>query len=218
MSILTQIGTGAIKDNAVTENKINNNAVTENKINNNAVTADKINDGSIGLNELSATGTKDATTFLRGDNTYANDLPKIVAAGRKTTSQTISNLVTINYDTEILDTYSNFDETTGIFTADANTVGWYEVKFFLRAYSLQSPNGESSAFIGIYKNDTSIQARANLFETTNPDETEVGLVAFGMVNLANSGDNIRVKCQIVGSSAAESARNNTCISITRLTT
>ena len=27
--------------------------------------------GSVGINELSASGTKDATTFLRGDNTFA---------------------------------------------------------------------------------------------------------------------------------------------------
>jgi hypothetical protein len=29
-------------------------------------------DGTVGLNQLSATGTKDATTFLRGDNTFAS--------------------------------------------------------------------------------------------------------------------------------------------------
>ena len=37
----------------------------------NTVTASKIADGVIGLGKLSATGTKDATTFLRGDNTFA---------------------------------------------------------------------------------------------------------------------------------------------------
>jgi hypothetical protein len=30
-----------------------------------------VSDGTIGLAKLSATGTKDATTFLRGDNTFA---------------------------------------------------------------------------------------------------------------------------------------------------
>jgi len=37
----------------------------------NTVTAAKIVDGTIGLGKLSATGTKDSTTFLRGDNTFA---------------------------------------------------------------------------------------------------------------------------------------------------
>lgn len=37
----------------------------------NSVTAAKVVDGTLGLGELSASGTKDATTFLRGDNTFA---------------------------------------------------------------------------------------------------------------------------------------------------
>jgi hypothetical protein len=35
------------------------------------ITSAKITDGTIALADLSATGTKDATTFLRGDNTFA---------------------------------------------------------------------------------------------------------------------------------------------------
>lgn len=38
---------------------------------NNTITSAKIVDGTIALADLSATGTKDATTFLRGDNTWA---------------------------------------------------------------------------------------------------------------------------------------------------
>jgi hypothetical protein len=38
----------------------------------NIVTSAKITDGTIALADLSATGTKDATTFLRGDNTFAS--------------------------------------------------------------------------------------------------------------------------------------------------
>jgi hypothetical protein len=38
----------------------------------NAVLTSKIADGTITLDDLSATGTKDATTFLRGDNTFAS--------------------------------------------------------------------------------------------------------------------------------------------------
>ena len=37
----------------------------------NSVTTNKIADSNITLAKLSATGTKDATTFLRGDNTFA---------------------------------------------------------------------------------------------------------------------------------------------------
>jgi hypothetical protein len=36
-----------------------------------------VSDGTIGLAKLSATGTKDATTFLRGDNTFVKLLELI---------------------------------------------------------------------------------------------------------------------------------------------
>lgn len=36
-----------------------------------ALNVGTVSDGTIGLNKLSASGTKDATTFLRGDNTFA---------------------------------------------------------------------------------------------------------------------------------------------------
>ena len=46
-------------------NKINSGSIADGTV----VAAD-INDGSISLAKLSATGTKDATTFLRGDNSF----------------------------------------------------------------------------------------------------------------------------------------------------
>jgi len=45
--------------------------VTEAKIGAGAVTTAKLNDASVSLAKLTATGTKDATTFLRGDNSFA---------------------------------------------------------------------------------------------------------------------------------------------------
>ncbi len=44
------------------------------------LTGADIQDGTVQLADLSATGTKDATTFLRGDNTFA------VAGGTNTPS------------------------------------------------------------------------------------------------------------------------------------
>ena len=67
-------GTGLITtvaDGAITEAKLGSNAVTTAKINDSAVTTAKLNDASVSLAKLSATGTKDSTTFLRGDNTFA---------------------------------------------------------------------------------------------------------------------------------------------------
>ena len=50
--------------------------------------------GSVGLSQLSATGTKDATTFLRGDNTFAVPAGKVlqvVSATYNTQQTTTSN-------------------------------------------------------------------------------------------------------------------------------
>jgi hypothetical protein len=45
--------------------------VTTAKLADSSVTTAKLNDASVSLAKLTATGTKDATTFLRGDNTFA---------------------------------------------------------------------------------------------------------------------------------------------------
>jgi hypothetical protein len=48
------------------------NTVTTAKLSDSSVTTAKLNDASVSLAKLTATGTKDATTFLRGDNTFAS--------------------------------------------------------------------------------------------------------------------------------------------------
>ena len=50
---------------------VSDGTVTEAKIGTSAVTSTKLADSSVSLAKLTATGTKDATTFLRGDNTFA---------------------------------------------------------------------------------------------------------------------------------------------------
>lgn len=162
------------------------------------------------------------------------ELPKIVAVGRRTTNQqatvgaistfsgnspTSSQVTTIVYDSEILDNYNQFDESTGIFTVDASTVGWYEIRFHWQGYSLQNtPAGtESRAFAGIYKNETILRARADIYETSNIDETYFGLDLLGLVDLTTAGDNARVRCSYVTSSLGKDAQIGTSITITRLT-
>ena len=63
---------------------------------NNSVTAAEIQDGVIGLNKLSATGTKDATTFLRGDNSF-----------QVVTTPTLSSLGIDNHDDITVDANGN---------------------------------------------------------------------------------------------------------------
>ena len=83
--------------------------------------------GSVGTAQLSATGTKDATTFLRGDNTFA------VAGGDNTpafqvllsSSQSINSgtNTVIPFDTEIFD--SDNAVLNGVFTVPSGKAGKY---------------------------------------------------------------------------------------------
>jgi hypothetical protein len=93
------------------------------------ITSAKIVDGTIALVDLSATGTQDATTFLRGDNTFA------VAGGANTPAVSVymstlqlptnSTFTKVNYNTERLDTDSAFDTGTNRFTVPAGKDGNY---------------------------------------------------------------------------------------------
>jgi len=49
---------------------VSDGTITTAKLGDSAVTTAKLNDASVSLAKLTATGTKDATTFLRGDNTF----------------------------------------------------------------------------------------------------------------------------------------------------
>ena len=99
-----------------------------------------IQDGTIALADLSATGTKDATTFLRGDNTFAS------AGGTNTPSfmaylngnQTISDATTtkVNLNAEQFDTDNAFDSSTNYrFTVPSGQAGKYLISFYVEGYS-----------------------------------------------------------------------------------
>ena len=61
---------GTPSDDVVDTAHIKDNAITAAKIADGAILAADIGADAVGLSELSATGTTDATTFLRGDNTW----------------------------------------------------------------------------------------------------------------------------------------------------
>ena len=65
------VQTDNISDLNVTEAKIQNLAVTTGKIRDDAVTNAKMADDAVGIAQLSATGSASASTYLRGDNTWA---------------------------------------------------------------------------------------------------------------------------------------------------
>jgi len=70
------VGSSELANNAVGAGQIAANAVNVSEIAANAVRASEIQDGSIvATTELSASGTKNASTFLRGDNVWATVTP-----------------------------------------------------------------------------------------------------------------------------------------------
>jgi hypothetical protein len=112
--------------------------------------------GSVGISQLSATGTKDATTFLRGDNTFASAGGTNTPAFRATMSsnQTISNTtsVVINFNTEDFDTDNAYNNSTYTFTCPSGEDG----KYFLGARGNFSLNDLDIGQIFLQKNGTNI--------------------------------------------------------------
>ena len=86
--------------------------------------------GSVGLSQLSATGTKDSTTFLRGDNTFASaggdNTPSFGAKLSSNQSLTTGTYIKMELATELWDTDSAFDNSTNYrFTVPSDKAGRY---------------------------------------------------------------------------------------------
>lgn len=118
------------------------------------LSGDDIQDGTIALADLSATGTKDSTTFLRGDNTFASaggtNTPAFEAYLSSDQSMTDATFTKIQLNTEILDSDGNYDNSTN-YRFTPTTAGKYYV--YGNAVFLSSVSGTIETFIlAIYKN------------------------------------------------------------------
>jgi len=87
--------------------------------------------GSVGLSQLSATGTKDATTFLRGDNTFAsaggdNTPAFFVELNSSQSSVSDDTFTKVTFNNEEFDTDSAYDHSTNYrFTIPSGAAGKY---------------------------------------------------------------------------------------------
>ena len=135
----------------------------------------KLADSSVTLAKLTATGTQDATTFLRGDNTFASaggaNTPAFSAtmSGSQSFSNTTSTKV--DFDTETFDTAGAYDHTTNQrFTVPAGQGGKYYIhgKIF---YNDQAST-DAQRKIHIYKNGVNIgTGQSRTVGTTGRDAT-----------------------------------------------
>ena len=122
--------------------------------------------GSVGISQLSATGTKDSTTFLRGDNTFASaggdNTPAFSAYFTSSQSINSGSWTKINFGNELFDTDSCFDNSTNMrFTPTAAG------KYLLTGHiSFDGSNGGSYVLCSIYKNGS--QVFSNSYGINNP--------------------------------------------------
>lgn len=109
----------SILDSAIITSKLGDGSVTTIKLGPSAVNGAKIADSAISVTKLSATGTKDNTTFLRGDNTFST----LTAANIPTHTHTLSNISDVG--TMAAQNASSVVITGGSMTGTTVTTGTY---------------------------------------------------------------------------------------------
>jgi hypothetical protein len=140
--------------------------VTTAKLVDSSVTTAKLNDGSVSLAKLTATGTKDATTFLRGDNTFDTPAGGLFSStafsAYRTTGVTLPDVThtTIPYNAEYFDSNSAFNISTGTYTIP--TTGNYLLGV---DFNISDGNGNmSDVIISLYVNGST---RSYIHRTEN---------------------------------------------------
>ena len=171
---------------------------------------------TVGLSELSATGTADSTTFLRGDNTWATPAggggsPAALAnsyfqatknSSTYTTTTSLTDVTGFDEDINEGSDYT-FNATTGVLTIDSD--GDYFISF--HATGSQSANNRNETYAQMLVDTGSgFSSVAGAFDkqyasrNTTQDEGSVQISNF--LYSASAGDNIKFQMLHVGVSAA----------------
>ena len=116
-------------------------------------------DNTVSLAKLTATGTKDATTFLRGDNTFqtiGTNTPAFSAFLTDSQTLTTNTWTKLSLDDEQWDTNSAFDSTTNYrFTVPSGEGGKY---LFTYASGTEGTNSTAIVQTALYKNGSSLDS------------------------------------------------------------
>ncbi len=108
----------------------------------NTVTTAKLADSSVSLAKLTATGTKDATTFLRGDNTFA------APSGGK-----VLQVVSTNMDVDTTTTSGSYVAVTN-FEVNITPSSTSSKVFVLANWGAEQDTSNGFGVFTLYKNDT----------------------------------------------------------------
>ena len=129
-------------------------------------------DSTVSLAKLTATGTKNSTTFLRGDNTFAaaggDNTPAFFASktdGNQTLNDSTATKVTFN--TELYDTNSAY--ASNKFTVPSGEAGKYFFSTGINTYDAQ--NSIKRHIVYFYKNNSQASMANNDFN--NNDNTQM---------------------------------------------
>jgi hypothetical protein len=123
------------------------------------VTTAKLADSSVSLAKLTATGTKDATTFLRGDNTFATVVSGLTMADqwRLTTGSVGAGDLTSNLERNDSTGYgqlgTGMTESSGVFTFPST--GIYLISFSATFYNASGDSRFNRADIKVTTNNSS---------------------------------------------------------------
>ena len=150
---------------------------------------------SVGLSQLSATGTKNSTTFLRGDNTFAS------AGGTNTpafeaylsSDQNVSSGVVtkIQFNTEDLDTNNNYDNSTN-YRFTPTVAGKYYVYGSVRCGSSGS-NLVELANVFIFRNGSEYKESGfDIRESSGGAVNNMSPAVSGIVDMNGSSDYVEL--------------------------
>ena len=182
-------GTITPSDGTVTNAKVNASA---------AIDYSKLNlTGNIALADLSATGTKDATTFLRGDNTFAtaggDNTPSFFAVSTATEDNVNvadNTLTKMTFSTEVYDTDSCYDNSTN-YRFTPTEAGKYFV--FTKAMS-DNVIANATTKLEFYKNGSQMDDQYRMrFKTGGTvGDIEHTLILSAIIDMNGSTDYIEV--------------------------
>ena len=172
-------------------------------------------DNTVSLAKLTATGTKNSTTFLRGDNTFASaGITPLYFSAKGSGTYTVAHntLTKVQYATELFDSDGCYDNATN-YRFTPTTAGYYHFGANIIAY--KSTNDLTYTQLYIFKNGTSgtqiNSASMQRYDNSSAFAYAMGIFVggFGYANGTTDYFEFFVQAQQVGSGSVSIDAGNT---------